>query len=225
MIIAGFVKNSFVDYPGKIASTIFTAGCNMRCWYCHNSHILENFENKVEEDFILNFLKERKGFIDAVVISGGEPTLQKDLKEFIKKIKVLGYLIKLDTNGSNYEVLKSLIDENLLDYVAMDIKAPLNKYSKITNTKIDIDNIKKSIELLIENKVDYEFRTTFSPDLTLEDIEEICASLKGAKNYVIQKYNVVEYNKINMPLRKKEDHIKAKNIALKYINNVILKGI
>lgn len=225
MIIAGFVKNSFVDYPGKIASTVFTAGCNMRCWYCHNSHILEISENKIEEEYVLNFLKERKGFIDGVVISGGEPTLQKDLKEFIKKIKDLGYLIKLDTNGSNYDVLKSLINENLLDYVAMDIKAPLNNYIKIINTKIDIDNVKKSILLLLNSNIDYEFRTTFSPDLSLEDIEEICKTIKGAKKYVIQKYNVVKFNKFNMEPRSKKDHINAKDIAKKYINNVIVKGI
>lgn len=225
MVIAGFVKNSFVDYPGNIACAIFTVGCNMRCWYCHNSHILENVKTKVEEKEIFDFLESHKKYLDAVVVSGGEPTLQKDLIDFLTKIKAMGYKIKLDTNGTNYKVLQEVIDKKLVDYVAMDIKAPLEKYAKITVTYNDMESINDSIDLLLEGHVDYEFRTTFSPDLSVEDIEEICKRIEGAKAYSIQKYNVVEYNKVNMLPRKKEDHLLAEEIAKKYVKKVVVKGL
>lgn len=225
MVIAGFVKNSFVDYPGNIACAIFTVGCNMRCWYCHNSHILENVKTKVEEKEIFDFLESHKKFLDAVVVSGGEPTLQPDLIEFLTKVKGMGYKVKLDTNGTNYKILQEIIDKKLVDYVAMDIKAPLDKYPKITATYNDMESINDCIDLLLEGSVDYEFRTTFSPDLTVEDIEEICKRIEGAKAYSIQKYNVVEYNKVNMIPRKKEDHLMAEDVAKKYVKKVVVKGL
>ena len=225
MKIGGFVKNSFVDYPGKIACTIFTIGCNMRCWYCHNSHLFNKQKNLINEEEIFEFLNSHKGFLDGVVISGGEPTLQPYLVEFIKKIKSFGYEVKLDTNGTNFEILELLIQKKLVDYVAMDIKAPLEDYSKVTMVKNDMESINSSIDLLLKNMVDYEFRTTFSPDLSVEDIEKICIRIRGAKNYSIQKYNTVEYNKVNMIPRQKADHFKAEEIAKKYIKNVIVKGV
>jgi len=194
MYIAGYIKNSFVDYPGKIACSIFTVGCNMRCWYCHNSHLFEKAKIKITEEEIFDFLKQRVGQLDGVVVSGGEPTLQPDLLNFLAKVKSLGYAVKLDTNGTNFDVLLSAIEQNLVDYVAMDIKAPLQKYSQITGTNNDMESINESIDLLLENRVDYEFRTTFSPDLTLEDVEEICKRIKGAKTYSIQKYNTEKAN-------------------------------
>ena len=225
MFIAGFVKNSFVDYPTKIACTIFTAGCNMKCWYCHNSHILKPDIKKISQSEIISFLKERKSFLDAVVISGGEPTLQEDLEEFLTIIKEMGYLVKLDTNGTNSKVLSALISRKLVDYVAMDIKAPLTKYSLVTKTFIDIKEIERSIKLLMSSEIDYEFRTTFSPDLTIEDIEEICKTIKGSKRYFIQKYNNVEFNKINMTPRPKADFEKAKIVAENYVENVKVRGL
>lgn len=225
MYIGGYVKNSFVDYPGKIACSIFTVGCNMRCWYCHNSHILEKTKLLSNEEEILGFLESHKSFLDGVVVSGGEPTLQPDLLEFLSKLKSMGYCVKLDTNGTNFRVLKKAIDNKLVDYVAMDIKAPLDKYKNITKTDNDMESVENSIDLLLENKVDYEFRTTFSPDLSLEDIEEICKRIKGAKTYSIQKYNTVEYNKFNMMPRDKQDHFKAGDIAKKYVEKVNVKGV
>lgn len=225
MLIGGFVKNSFVDYPQKIACTIFTVGCNMRCWYCHNSHLFDKTKNLIPESEIVDFLVTHKGFLDGVCISGGEPTLQPDLVEFIKKVKSLGYLVKLDTNGTNFEVLQNLVESKLVDYVAMDIKAPLNKYKEITQVNSNMQSINSSIEYLLQNHVDYEFRTTFSPDLTLDDLEEICKTINGAKCYSIQKYNTVEYNKINMLPRKIEDFESAKTIALKYVKKVNIKGV
>ena len=173
MKIGGFVKNSFVDYPGLICSVIFTVGCNLRCWYCHNSHLFDDRQKLVREQEIFDFLSSHKGFIDAVVISGGEPTLQGDLIEFIKAIKKLGYKVKLDTNGTNFEVLRALIEGKLVDYVAMDIKAPLEDYIKIVGVDCNLEDVKKSVGLLLEGQVESEFRTTFSPDLNLEDIEKI----------------------------------------------------
>ena len=225
MKIGGFVKNSFVDYPGKIACTIFTVGCNMRCWYCHNSHLFNKQKNLISEEEILNFLETHKDFLDGVVISGGEPTLQPDLIDFIKKIKSFGYDVKLDTNGTNFDVLDHLIKEKLVDYVAMDIKAPIEDYEKITLVKNNMESVNNSIDLLLKGVVDYEFRTTFSPDLSVEDIEKIGKRINGAKNYSIQKYNTVEYNKINMIPRPREDHFKAQEIAKKYAKNVVVKGV
>lgn len=196
MNIIGFVKNSFVDYPGKIASVIFTPGCNMNCWYCHNQSIIHENKNEYNKEKILNFLKERKGFIDGVVVSGGEPTLQPDLKSFITELKSMGFLVKLDTNGTNFETLKNLVQENLLDYVAMDIKAPLEKYSDITPiNETDLCNVKKSIEFLKTNKVPYEFRTTFAPNLSVEDIKEIISYIGCVECYSLQCYQTPEHIK------------------------------
>ena len=132
MKIKGLQKQTLLDYPDKLACTIFIFGCNFRCGFCHNPElIVEDGREEIKEDYILDFLKERKGFIDAVCITGGEPTLNNDLPNFIRKVKELGFLVKLDTNGSNPEMLKQLIDDNLLDYIAMDIKAPLEKYDSM----------------------------------------------------------------------------------------------
>ena len=224
MNIGGFVKNSFVDYPGNIAAVIFTVGCNMKCWYCHNKHLL-GYSNKQAEVEILDFLSSHSDFLDGVVISGGEPTLQPDLKEFILKIREFGLKIKLDTNGTNFEVLKDLVDNKLIDYVAMDIKAPLDKYEMITKTKDDMISIKNSIDFLLSNVIDYEFRTTYSPDLTSEDIEELCKTIAGAKRYAIQRYRVPKGEQVVMMQRKATDHDEAKAVANKYIKDVILRGM
>lgn len=225
MKIGGFVKNSFVDYPGLICSTIFTVGCNLRCWYCHNSHLFDTNQKLIDENEIFEFLKSHKGFIDGVVISGGEPSLQKDLVQFIKKIKEMGYRVKLDTNGTNFEVLKRLVKEKLIDYVAMDIKAPIQDYKKIVGVDCKIEDINKSIDFLLKEQVDYEFRTTFSPDLEMQDLEKMCKRIKGAKLYSIQKYNKVEYNKKNLPARDIKDFDLAREIAKKYVKKVVIKGV
>ncbi len=224
MKIGGLVKNSFVDYPEKISCVIFTTGCNMNCWYCHNKHLLAKEIKLLSEQEIFLFLQEHKPFLDAVTISGGEPTLQEDLPIFIKKIKDMGYLVKLDTNGTNYKMLKNLIDDNLLNYVAMDIKAPLDKYSLITKT-FNIGEIKKSIELLKQNKVTYEFRTTLPSNLTMLDIQNIAKEINGAENYSLQKLRQpnLEEEKLNCEAEKML--LKAKEIASKYVKNVVIKGL
>lgn len=188
--LAGLQKTTFIDYPEKIACIVFTQGCNFRCGYCHNPELFENKEPVLSVPAFFEFLNKRKGKLDGVVITGGEPTLHgKDLIEFIKEVKSLGFLVKLDTNGTHPDVLQELLDENLLDYIAMDIKAPLTKYKTITQTDIDTKIIKKSIDMIMNSGVDYEFRTTIvKSQLSVEDLRQIGELIQGAKRYYMQKF-------------------------------------
>lgn len=188
--LAGLQKTTFIDYPEKIACIVFTQGCNFRCGYCHNPELFENKEPVLKVPAFFEFLNKRKGKLDGVVITGGEPTLHgKDLIEFIKEVKSLGFLVKLDTNGTHPDVLQELLNENLLDYIAMDIKAPLAKYKTITQTDIDTKIIKKSIDMIMNSGVDYEFRTTIvKSQLSVEDLRQIGELIQGAKRYYMQKF-------------------------------------
>lgn len=188
--LAGLQKTTFIDYPEKIACIVFTQGCNFRCGYCHNPELFENKEPVLSVPAFFEFLNKRKGKLDGVVITGGEPTLHgKDLIEFIKEVKSLGFLVKLDTNGTHPDVLQELLNENLLDYIAMDIKAPLAKYKTITRTDIDTKIIKKSIDMIMNSGVDYEFRTTIvKSQLSVEDLRQIGELIQGAKRYYMQKF-------------------------------------
>lgn len=191
MLICGFQKFSLLDYPGKISAIIFTGGCNFRCPYCHNPELvhLKNFKEVISEKDFFDFLKSRQGQLDAVVITGGEPTLQKDLADFIKKIKKLGFLVKLDTNGSRPEMLEKIFRQNLADYVAMDVKAPFEKYKNIAGSAVNTGDIKKSIKLIINWNKEYEFRTTIVKSLlSADDILQIGKEIMGAKKYVLQKF-------------------------------------
>lgn len=192
MIIAGFQKTSFIDYSDKIASLIFTQGCNLNCFYCHNKQLLPNVKTSIiTQEEIFTFLEKRKGLIDGVVITGGEPTIQTGLIAFAEKIKALGYKIKLDTNGTNPEIINKLINLNLIDYIAMDIKAPFFKYSEITGVQTPIKFFLESISIIMNSKVDYEFRTTIvKKNLKHEDILAIAESINGAKLYFLQKCNL-----------------------------------
>ena len=186
MNIAGVQKVTLLDYPGKVACEIFTQGCNFECPFCQNSSLIPiTNTGEFSEEEIFEYLNLRKNILDGVVITGGEPTVQKDLKSFIKKIKDLGLLVKLDTNGGNPKVLQELIDEKLVDYVAMDIKNIFNKYNITAGKKINLDNIKKSIEILKASKIDYEFRTTIIKEMhSLDDIISICKLVGDAKYYL-----------------------------------------
>lgn len=188
--LAGLQKTTFIDYPEKIACIVFTQGCNFRCGYCHNPELFENKEPVLSVPAFFEFLNKRKGKLDGVVITGGEPTLHgKDLIEFIKEVKSLGFLVKLDTNGTHPDVLQELLNENLLDYIAMDIKAPIAKYKTITQTDIDTKIIKKSIDMIMNSGVDYEFRTTIvKSQLSVEDLRQIGELIQGAKRYYMQKF-------------------------------------
>jgi len=191
MLIGGFQKFSLLDYPDQISAIIFTQGCNFNCSYCHNKELLEKEPSNltIYPQEIWDFLNKRWKQIDAVVITGGEPTIQPDLIEFMQKIKALGFLVKLDTNGSNPEVIEEVIKLKLADYIAMDIKAPLEKYQDITNSWIDTKKIEKSINLIMDSGIKYEFRTTvFKPQLSKEDILQIKSLANGARLWFLQKY-------------------------------------
>ena len=189
MKIAGFQKLSLVDYPQKLASVVFTRGCSFRCHYCHNPKLVlpKLYAPLLNERKILDFLIKRKKLINSVVISGGEPTQQVDLIDFIKKLKTKNFNIKLDTNGSNSTILKKLLDKKLLDYIAMDIKAPFKKYSLISPTKIIIERIKESIDIILNSNIKYEFRTTVCDLLSKEDLIDIAKSIRNAKKFILQK--------------------------------------
>lgn len=197
MIIRGLQKTTLLDYPGMVASTIFTGGCNFRCPYCHNGDLVLSPADipAISEDEIFSHINEKKKILDGICITGGEPTLNADLLDFIKKIKATGLLVKLDTNGTNPDMLASLIDEKLLDYVAMDIKHSREKYNTIAcMNNFDIAPIEKSVEILKSSGIDYEFRTTLVNELhSAEDIKSIGHWLKGAKAYYLQSYKESEY--------------------------------
>lgn len=191
--IGGLQKLTLIDYPGRLAATVFLTGCNFRCPWCYSAEIVlpEKIKNqpKISEKELFKFLKERKKLIEGVVLCGGEPTTSKGLISLIKKIKKMGFLIKLDTNGSDPEILKKLICGKLVDYVAMDIKAPKEKYDKVVGTKVDVKKIQKSIDILKEGKVDYEFRTTVVPAFhKKEDIIKMARWIRGAKRYYLQNF-------------------------------------
>lgn len=192
MIIYGLQKLSLLDYPGKTACTVFTGGCNFRCPYCHNASLVVglNEVEPVDYDEFFAFLNKRKNILDGVCVTGGEPLLQPDIEDFIREIKKLGYSVKLDTNGSLPDKLKHLVDENLIDYVAMDIKNSPEKYSLTAGvSELDFSKINSSVEFLVSNAVDYEFRTTVVKELHLkEDFVSIGEWIKGAKRYFIQSF-------------------------------------
>jgi len=189
MKIGGLQKTSLLDYPDKISAIIWTVGCNLRCPFCYNTQLVNGDIEPIPEEEILRFLEKRVGKLEAVVITGGEPLLQEDLPDFIVKIKQLGYLVKIDTNGTLPDKLKSLLREKLVDYVSMDIKAPKHKYELLTGKPVDTTRIDTSISIIKELAIDYEFKTTIIPTLlNKEDILEIASWIKGAKRYYIQQF-------------------------------------
>lgn len=204
MEFGGLEKFTLIDYPGKVACMVYTIGCNFRCPYCHNPELVdETVENTMSEGYILHFLSQRIGILDGIVITGGEPTMHgQKLLDFILKVKNLGFKVKLDSNGTDPEFLARVIDNNLVDYIAMDIKSPLSKYSQTVARAVNINSIRKSIEILIGSGIDYEFRTTVVKSLiNIEDFEEIGKEIKGAKKYFLQKF--IPTKILNPQFRKK----------------------
>lgn len=229
MLIKGLQKLTLLDYPGKMACTVFTAGCNFRCPFCHNASLVTNIdEERISEEEFFNFLQKRQGIIDGVCVTGGEATLQPDLKEFLKKIKGLGYSVKLDTNGYRPDALKDVVNSGLVDYVAMDIKNSQSKYALTCGLEsMDMTKINDSVEFLMSGVVDYEFRTTIVKELHNEDdIQDIVSWIKGAKKYFLQGFTdsgdlictgYSGYDKTELQ--------KLLNIAKNHFETVELRGI
>ena len=189
MKIGGFQKTSLLDYPDTISAIVWTVGCNFHCPFCYNKDLVDGKVDLISENEILSFLEKRKGMLDALVISGGEPLLQKDIASFCEKVKKIGYLVKIDTNGTYPKKLKELVDKKLVDYISMDIKAPKEKYDSLSGVKTNIKKIEESIEIIQKAGVDYEFKTTFVPNLlTKEDIIEIGKWLKNSNKFYLQQF-------------------------------------
>ncbi len=230
MNFSGFQKLTLLDFPGHVACTLFSHGCNFRCPYCHNALLVteEKSGDFFSDEEILSYLKKRKGILDGVCFTGGEPLIQKELPDFIRKVKELGFLVKLDTNGSFPERLKELVGEGLVDYVAMDIKNSLSKYGDTIDIKnFSTEKIEESIDFLIGSSVDFEFRTTIVAEYhTIQDIEDIAKRIKGAKKYFLQ--NFVDSGSLigeNLHAVSKETLEKMRETALKHLENVEIRGI
>lgn len=233
MRIGGLQKSTLIDYPGKVAATIFTLGCNYRCPFCQNPELVDPKKIKkqpqIKEGAFFDFLKSRQGLLDGVCLTGGEPLIQPDIFDFIKRIKKQGFLVKLDTNGSQPAKLKKLFQKNLLDFVAMDIKSSQENYSKAVGAKVNLKNIQQSIDLIRQSGMDYEFRTTAAPGIIdKKEIEKIGQWLKGAKKFALQQFRTEKtldrsWQKIR-PYSTEELKEMVK-IAQPYFDRVELRGV
>ncbi len=229
MNIQGLQKLTLLDYPGKMACTIFTAGCNLRCPFCHNSRLVINPEKQSEysEDEIFAFLKKRAGILDGVAITGGEPLLQSDIEDFIRKVRDLGYSVKLDTNGTFPEKLRDLVEKGLVDYVAMDIKNSPELYAQTVGiTGYDISKIKESISFLLEGKVDYEFRTTVVREFhSVFGMNGLGEMIKGAKRHYLQGFiDSGELIGFGMSAVPRDEMERMKKIMLQYVDECEIRG-
>ena len=230
MKIAGLQNLSLVDFPGHLASVIFVQGCNFKCGYCQNPDLIPLEASKISsEKDIIDIISVRTDMIEGIVISGGEPSIYKDLSDIIRQIKDMGFLVKLDTNGSNPSQLEDLLRKWLLDYIAMDIKTALSKYSLITDQKNIAKVIAESVGLTILSTAHYEFRTTCVPGLVDEkDFKEIGAMVKGAKKYYLQQFRpTITYDKTfqNVKPYGKKDLQKFKSILEEFVETVEIRGV
>jgi len=225
MIIGGLRKFSLIDYPGKTSAVVFTVGCDFRCRYCHNPELVipEEYAREIPLAEIYDFLESRRGKLDAVCVTGGEPTLHSDLPDTLEKIKSMGFSVKLDSNGSRPEVLKNIIGRGLVDYIAMDIKAPFEDYEKVVGYPVSAEKLKKSADLIMKSGVRYEFRTTVAKSLASEgDLAKIAETIAGAENYYLQKFVPAKMNdplfSDNFPYSREELATIAKKLE-KYVKN------
>lgn len=232
MIIKGLQKTTLLDFPTKVACTVFTSGCNFRCPFCHNASLVTKNENldTVNIDAFFDYLKKRKGILDGVCITGGEPLLQKDIKDFITQIKELGYAVKLDTNGSNSKALIELVNSQLVDYVAMDIKGSKEKYSLICGVDMNryINDVCNSVEFLLSGAVEYEFRTTVVRGLhSYDDFDSIGKWISGANKYFLQQFkdsgDLISND--NFSAFSKEEMQEILSIVKNYLPNAELRGV
>ncbi len=230
MQFSGFQKLTLLDYPEKTACTLFTAGCNFRCPFCHNAALVTHIDNShfYSEEYVLDYLKKRVGILDGVCITGGEPLMHKELPEFIAKVKALGFRVKLDTNGSYPDRLAALIDSGSIDYVAMDIKNCKEKYILTADcNEQDLVNVEKSIALLKQKKIDFEFRTTVVKEYhTIEDIKKISEWIVGADKYFLQNFiDSGDIIKNNLSAHPRETLELMRSAAKETIPNVEIRGI
>ena len=229
MIIKGLQKTTLLDFPGKVACTVFTAGCNFRCPFCHNATLVisPDMSELIAEDEFFAFLKKRVGILDGVCITGGEPLLQRDVEEFIKKIRELGLAVKLDTNGAYPERLKAIINQGLVDYVAMDIKNSKEKYALTAGADVNIDKISKSVDILMTSGVEYEFRTTVVRELhSHDDINSIGKWIAGAQRYFLQSFiDSGELIGDGYSAHTQQDMGALLDIAKQYVPSAALRGI
>lgn len=189
MQIAGLQRCSMVDYPGKVAAVVFTPGCNMNCHYCHNRSLIGQEDNtRYESGEVIEFLTRRRRMLDGLVVTGGEPTLQRGLAAFLVQVRPLGLAIKLDTNGTRPGVVKSLLNDGLVDFVAMDIKAPFSRYGEICGADVDPADLQETVSTVAASGIDHEFRTTVSPLLTTQDLLHMAGIVEGGHRLVLQKY-------------------------------------
>ena len=231
MRIGGLQETTLIDYPGKIAATVFTCGCNFRCPFCHNPELVlsEQFNEVMSLDDFFVFLKKRQGLLDGVCITGGEPTIYEDLGEVMKKIKDLGFLVKLDTNGSYPEKVKKYLKDKIIDFIAMDIKSSPDKYVQLVQDKDIIEKVKESVELIKNNLDNYEFRTTLVPGFVeLKDMENIGKWLKGSKSIVLQQFwqdKTLDPNWQSIKPYSKDKIEEFEQIAQKYFEKVKVRGL
>lgn len=229
MLIKGLQKLTLLDYPEKTACTVFFGGCNFRCPFCHNAGLVTEIDDEIiDESEVFAHLEKRKGILDGVAITGGEPLLQKNLEEFMKKIKDMGYAVKLDTNGSFPERLKAIIDNRLCDYVAMDVKNSKEKYAETIGVKdFSIKPIEESVEILKNSNIPYEFRTTVTGNFhTVEDIESLAKWISGAKKYYLQNFidsgNLIDSTCVGAEKSVMEEMLLA---AKKYVPQAEIRGL
>lgn len=228
MKICGIQKLTLLDYPGKVACTLFAGKCNFRCPYCHNGDLVLGEQPGIGEEELLAFLKKRRGVLDGVCVTGGEPTLQRELPEFLRKIKDMGYEVKLDSNGYRPKVLRDLVDAGLVDYIAMDIKNTPARYAETAGVeKLELLKIQESVEFLMEGRVDYEFRTTVARELHgREEIEVLGRWLAGCRRYFLQNYKESEF--VIRPVfsgYSREQLERFRSILLRTIPAVEIRGV
>lgn len=229
MRILGLQKLTLLDYPGRTACTLFTGGCNFRCPFCHNAPLVtgEAQQEAWTREEVFSYLKKRAGLLDGVCVSGGEPTLQTDLPDFLREVRALGYAVKLDTNGSRPQMLRALLEEGLLDYVAMDLKSSPEEYDRACGQHVDLDAIRESIELLLGGSVDYEFRTTVVAELHDEQIIARAAEqIAGARRYFLQAF--VDSGQLIAPgfhAASPEEMASCLRAAQRYVPDARLRGV
>ena len=232
MSVSGFQKLTLLDFPGKVACTVFTGGCNLRCPFCHNSALVTKLDpsSYYDTEDVLGYIRSRKGLLDGVAITGGEPLLQNDIDVFIAKIKDMGFKVKLDTNGTFPDKLIEFVNAELIDYVAMDVKNSEEKYAVTVGVKnFDLTPINKSIDFLLEGKIPYEFRTTVVKQFhTVNDIEALSERISGAENYFLQNFTdsgALIGENLNLSAADKETMLLMKKAAEKHVKHVELRGV